>query len=250
MYSNLENAYNDNSKDLDKMAKALNKKKDKLFQSQQYEFDRVEKKWKNDISSYNNYININNKDSKNIINDNNFEAYNKFEETPLSKVYDNKYNNKYTKNNNKYNNEYNDISLDSISIDSPTIDSFIDSIKSDNTIPMNKFIQKINNEECSKDSDNIYEHIKTCKECKKLLLKYIFDNHNIKKEYNIDNKINNKIDNKIDKTDYYEDIYNKRKSLFNYFGEIENKEIFIIIILGIFMIIILDFMMKGVKSKI
>lgn len=31
MYSNLENAYNDNSKDLDKMAKALNKKKINYF---------------------------------------------------------------------------------------------------------------------------------------------------------------------------------------------------------------------------
>ena len=52
------------------------------------------------------------------------------------------------------------------------------------------------------------------------------------------------------KTDYYEDIYKKRKSLFNYFGEIENKEIVVIIMLGIFIIIILDFMMKGIKNKI
>ena len=52
------------------------------------------------------------------------------------------------------------------------------------------------------------------------------------------------------KTDYYEDIYKKRKSLFNYFGEIENKEIVVIIMLGIFIIILLDFMMKGIKNKI
>ena len=44
MYTNLETAYNDNTQDLDKMAKELNKKKDNLFVSQETEFDRVEKK--------------------------------------------------------------------------------------------------------------------------------------------------------------------------------------------------------------
>jgi len=238
MYSNIENAYNDNTNDLDKMAKALNKKKDNLFKSQQYEFDRVEKKWNNDIMTYDTYIK--NKDNNKLINDDNFEAYNKFDDKLISDVY-NKTNN-YDKND--------DISIDSISIDSPTIDSFIDTIKSDNSISMTSIIEKIKNkkntententekctEEYSKDSGDIYEHIKTCKDCKKLLLKHIFNNHN-------HNKKNNKID-------YYEEIYNKRKSLFNYFGEIENKEIFIIIILGIFMIILLDFMMKGIKNKI
>ena len=57
MYTNLETAYNDNTQDLDKMAKELNKKKDNLFVSQETEFDRVEKKWKKDITSYNNYMN-------------------------------------------------------------------------------------------------------------------------------------------------------------------------------------------------
>ena len=201
MYTNLETAYNDNTQDLDKMAKELNKKKDNLFVSQENEFDRVEKKWKKDITSYNNYMNYKDPETN--------EQYATF-------------------------NNLEDISIDSISIDSPTIDSYIDSIKSDKTKPIHKVITEINSEDCSKDSDDIYDHIKKCKECKLKLLKYITVNHNKIKP----------------KQDYYEDIYKKRKSLFNYFGEIENKEIVVIIMLGIFIIIILDFMMKGIKNKI
>ena len=201
MYTNLETAYNDNTQDLDKMAKELNKKKDNLFVSQENEFDRVEKKWKKDITSYNNYMNYKDPETN--------EQYATF-------------------------NNLEDISIDSISIDSPTIDSYIDSIKSDKTKPIHKIITEINSEDCSKDSDDIYDHIKKCKECKLKLLKHISVNHNKIKP----------------KTDYYEDIYKKRKSLFNYFGEIENKEIVVIIMLGIFIIIILDFMMKGIKNKI
>ena len=207
MYTSLENAYNDNTSDLDKMAKALNKKKDNFFRSQDGEFDRVEKKWNTDIYAYNNY-NINN----------------------------------------KFNNNSDDYSLDSISIDSPTIDSYIETIKSEKhkTSPMHKIIEELNNEDCSKDNEDIYEHIKTCKECKIKLLKYITNNHKNR------NRNRNSNSNKINENnkDYYEDIYRKRKSLFNYFGEIENKEIIVIVMLGIFMIILLDFMMKGVKNKL
>ena len=214
MYSNLETAYNDNTSELDKMAKAINKKKDNLFISEEGEFDRVSKKWNKDINAYNNFINY-----KNLSNNN-----------------DKLLNNYNQENNNNYMN-LDDISIDSISVDSPTLDSYIDSIKSNTpkSNSMNKIIENLNSEECSKDSEDIYEHIKACKECKLKLLKYININH--KKSTNI-------------KRDYYEDIYKKRKSLFNYFGEIENKEIFIIFLLGIFMIIILDFMMKGVKNKL
>jgi hypothetical protein len=232
MYSTLETAYNDNTSELDKMAKAINKKKDNLFKSEEGEFDRVSKKWSKDIKSYNNYINY--KDSPDNINNN----LNNLDHLASSKEDYASYNNiNYNgESNNNYTN-LDDISIDSISVDSPTLDSYIESIKSDKTKSksMHKIIEDLNSEDCSKDSEDIYEHIKKCKECKMKLLKYITSKH-----HNMKNK----------KTDYYEDIYKKRKSLFNYFGEIENKEIFIIILLGIFMIIILDFMMKGVKNKL
>ena len=226
MYTSLENAYNDNTSDLDKMAKALNKKKDNFFRSQDGEFDRVEKKWNTDIYAYNNYMNTKDKP---ILEE--------------EKYVDNNYNI-----NNKFNNNSDDYSLDSISIDSPTIDSYIETIKSEKhkTSPMHKIIEELNNEDCSKDNEDIYEHIKTCKECKIKLLKYITNNHKNR------NRNRNSNSNKINENnkDYYEDIYRKRKSLFNYFGEIENKEIIVIVMLGIFMIILLDFMMKGVKNKL
>jgi hypothetical protein len=241
MYTTLENAYKDNTSELDKMAKALNKKKDNLFKSEEGEFDRVEKKWKQDIIAYNNHQKY--KDNYYYNDNNNYTNINN--ENINNENINNENINNENINNENINNENNnfenmsleDISIDSISLDSPTIDSYIESIKSDTTksSPMHKMISNLNNEECSKDSEDIYDHIKTCKECKLKLLKYISTSHtNIKKN----------------KRDYYEDIYKKRKSLFNYFGEIENKEIIVIIFLGIFIIIILDFIMKGVKNKV
>ena len=39
---------------------------------------------------------------------------------------------------------------------------------------------------------------------------------------------------------------NKDESLFSYFGTIQTKEIFLIIMLGIILIIFLDFLMRGI----
>ena len=230
MYTNLEAAYNDNNQELDKMAKKLNKKKDNLFNSEQNEFDRVEKKWKHDITSYNNYMNYKDPHATLMTSESGGLLLTNPQATIVPSVPET--NEQYATFNN---NNLEDISIDSISIDSPTIDSYIDSIKSDNTKPIHKIITEINSEDCSKDSDDIYDHIKKCKECKLKLLKYITTSHNTKKSLSSELK-----------TDYYEDIYKKRKSLFNYFGEIEHKEIIVIIMLGIFIIILLDFMMKGV----
>ena len=213
MYSNLDTAYNDNSDDLDRMARQLNKKKEDIINNEENFFEKEQEKWAKQINYFmddKNYNKINSVDGKELNKENNKDDYSI------------------------------DFSDDmSISIDSPTIDSYIDSIKSDNTKPIHKIITEINSEDCSKDSDDIYDHIKKCKECKLKLLKYITTSHTTKKSLS-----------NVLKTNYYEDIYKKRKSLFNYFGEIENKEIVVIIMLGIFIIIILDFMMKGIKNKI
>jgi len=247
MYTNLENAYNDNSDELDKMAKKINKKKESLIRNEENEFDRVEKKWKNDINYF--------------TDENNYSV--------LSSI-DNNLNN-YNENYKSYNNNLKDIkditdnSLDSISIDSPTINSFIDSIKdttidsitnkkrkyshhsnNNNILPIHKFISNISNEECSKDSNDIFSHIKSCRDCKKKLIKYISSNHNKDKYDNIDEMFEQF--ESINKNSI-EDNLRDKQSLFSYFGTIENKEVMTIILLGIIIIVIIDFIMKPLNAK-
>ena len=241
MYTNLENAYNDNSDELDKMAKKINKKKESLIINEENEFDRVEKKWKNDI----NYFTDENNYSMISSIDNNLNNYNQ-----------------------SYNNlkAITDNSLDSISIDSPTIDSFIDSIKdttndttknkkrkfshpsNNNILPINKFISNISNEECSKDSNDIFLHIKSCRDCKKKLIKYISSNHNKNKNEHIDN--NDEMFEQFENVNKnsIEDNLRDTQSLFSYFGTIETKEVMTIILLGIIIIVIIDFIMKPLKK--
>ena len=66
MYTTLDIAYNDNSSELDKMAREINNKKTNLFKSVHNDFQNKQKKWENDIVEYNNsyknpygYFNLN-----------------------------------------------------------------------------------------------------------------------------------------------------------------------------------------------
>ena len=67
---------------------------------------------------------------------------------------------------------------------------------------------------------------------------------------NIKNNHNNYKIESDDKKDDYNEIIKKNQSLFSYFSTIENKEIITIIILGMIIIVIIDFIMKPMKRKI
>jgi hypothetical protein len=207
MYSTLDVAYNDNTQELDKMARDLNNKKNNLFKSVYNDFETKQKKWENDIIEYNN-------------------SYKKIYENSQSDLesnLDSNYNLDSDKNNSDKNNS--DISIDSISIDSPSLDTYIDTIKvkKDKKKPINNFIRNLNHSKKHLNDDDIFSHVKYCFECRDQLLKYM------KKHDNIEEDIKN--------------IKNK-ESIFSYFGTIQTKEIFLIIILGIILIIFLDFLMK------
>ena len=155
-------------------------------------------------------------------------------------------------------------SIDSISIESPSLDSYIDTVKKlpNKKKSVHKFIQDLENTECSKDDEDVFTHIKYCYDCKEKLLKYMKNTHKNKnnkkhityKNVNLNdsdnnsdnsNNFNNNINNinNISNNKLFNQIKNK-ESLFSYFGTLQTKEIFLILVLGIVLIIFLDFLMK------
>lgn len=210
MYSNLDIAYNDNTADLDKMARELNNKKNNIFKSVQDDYDKKQRQWENDIIEYNNsyknpygYFNLHPKsDSSESI------------EIESKDINTNPIN-----------------SFDSISIDSPSLDSYIDTIKErkDKKKPIHNFLKTLSHNKKKSNDEDIFSHIKYCFECREQLLRYM-KNH----EEKIDNNLEFNLDKNI----------KNGESLFSYFGTIQTKEIFLIIILGIILIIFLDFLMK------
>ena len=237
MYSTLDMAYNDNSEDLDKMARELNNKKNNLFKSVHDDFEKKQSKWENDIIEYNNsyknpygYFNSHPKSdsSKSISIDSNSIDNN------YNNNHENNNENNYDENNNDENDDYDyDYDYDSISIDSPSLDSYIDTIKEKEKEkggkykkkPIHNFIKSLSHNKKKSNEEDIFSHIKYCFECREQLLRYMKNHEKIDSKSNIISDKNN-------------------ESLFSYFGTIQIKEIFLIIILGIILIIFLDFLMK------
>ena len=234
MYSTLDVAYNDNTEILDKMARDLNNKKKNLFKSVEMNFNDKQQKWENDIIEYNNSY-------KN--------PYGSFTSHPNN----NKNENESKSDDNNYDNNYEDDefseikSIDSISIESPSLDSYIDTVKKlpNKKKSVHKFIQDLEQSECSKDDEDVFTHIKYCYDCKEKLLKYMKNTHKNK------NKSKNNFNNIINESDntnkFFNEIKNK-ESLFSYFGTLQTKEIFLILVLGIVLIIFLDFLMKSTNK--
>ncbi len=226
MYTTLDIAYNDNSAELDKMAREMNNKKTNLFKSVYNDYENKQKKWENDIIEYNNsyknpygYFNSHPDSDKSDKSDSSISINS-------SRLSSNKSHSK------SYDSDFED-NLDSISIDSPSLDSYIDNVKEkpEKRVSIHNFIKKLKNNKKHHhiQEDDIFTHIKYCFECREQLLKYMKNHKNNDNLNNIDEFDKNIKDN---------------QSLFSYFGTIQTKEVFIIIILGIVLIIILDFLMR------
>lgn len=210
MYSNLDNAFNDNTEEIDKMAREIHMKKTNLFNSVYNDYSNQKLKWDQDIKEYNSgKIHPNNLKSELI------DSIDSIDSISIDSI-----------------DSIN--SIDSISIDSPELDSIIDSVsirgKKDNTI--NKYIN--NTDKCKKikKGEDIFLHIKNCYDCRNKLIKYLKNNNNNRDT----NKVNNDA-NKVNKNTNNKSTYEKIKD--------EYSEIFIIIIIGIIIIFILDFLMKS-----
>lgn len=223
------NFNNNESDDLDKLARQINNKKTSLVKKVTDDYNIQQDKWKNGID---NLIN-NNKYSFLPMNKNNVTNYD-------NKYQTNNYNNLHDNNidyDNEFDNQFDDFSVNnslfsSDLIDSESIDLYLDKAKDckkDNLTNFKNIVNSISYDECSKDDNNIFDHIKKCNSCKNKLIKYLNLTTN-KETYNDDN--NKKIfDFKLNKLE-----------------QLSIKEIIVIIMIGIFIIIVLD-LLFGLKKK-
>ena len=111
MYTDLETAFNDNTKELDIIAKNIHNKKTNLYNSVYDDYNKQKLKWDQDIKEYN----------SGKIHPNNLKL--DLIESPDS---------------------IDSISIDSISIDSPELDSIIDSGKSKQNNYIAKYVNNNN----------------------------------------------------------------------------------------------------------
>lgn len=227
--NNFNNYNNNESDDLDKLARQINNKKTSLVKKVTDDYNIQQNKWKNGID---NLIN-NNKYSFLPMNKNNVTNYdNKYQTNNYDNLYDNNNNNE---NENDY--EFDDFSVNnslfsSDLIDSESIDLYLDKAKDckkDNLTNFKHIVNSISYDECSKDDNNIFDHIKKCNSCKNKLIKYL--NLTINKETHNDNNKKKFFDFKLNKLE-----------------QLSIKEIIVIIMIGIFIIIVLD-LLFGLKKK-
>ena len=243
------NYNNDDIDKLDKMARELNNKKTSLCRKVVNDFNENQQMWKNGID--------------NVVNSQKFsylpmnKNYNNglYDETMSAETYEtdktNKTNNTdysisdisyassnssnsskssisdFTKRDNKY---FSDTqSVDSF-FDDKSIDTYLSNKENKKNVKFNKIVESINYDDCSKDDDNIFIHVKKCNNCKNKLLKFLNNSSDTenKCKYSKIFDINNK-------KDY---LRNDSKREFNV------KEIVIFIMIGIFIIIMLDILLR------
>lgn len=225
--NNFNNYNNNESDDLDKLARQINNKKTSLVKKVTDDYNIQQNKWKNGID---NLIN-NNQYSFLPMNKNNVTNYdNKYQTNNYDNLYDN-----HIDNENEY--EFDDFSVNnslfsSDLIDSESIDLYLDKAKDckkNNLTNFKNIVNSITYDECSKDDNNIFDHIKKCTLCKNKLIKYL--NLSINNETHNDDNNKKIFDFKLNKLE-----------------QLSIKEIIVIIMIGIFIIIVLD-LLFGIKKK-
>ncbi len=227
------------SDNLDKLAREINNKKTSMVKKVSEDYDKQQKLWKknidnvlnnekfsflhmnkNNATNHDNYYTLHNPEISNNNFDNNFDNQSLYSFST--------YQSSNTINSKSKDSNFSDSflidseSIDSELIDSKSLDMYLDKAKNKKDTNFSNIIHSINYDECSRNDDNIFDHIKKCSNCKDKLIKYL--NIGI-----IDDTKNDIFDMKLSKTQ-----------------KMTIKEIIIIIFLGIFIIIILD-MLIGKK---
>jgi len=222
-YCNIDNAYNDNNDELDKMARQINNRKQKLTADVHRSFHDEQKELRQGIESINN----------------NFPEYAYFSTqgdfanttpTPISKL---KRNPKidYNDDQSSYTSFSDNNSTIDFSVDSPTFDSYIDQAKHDkkNNRMIHNLIKQIKHENKNKhDSDeSMFDHVKKCDECKNKLMDLIqHKGESYKKHIQTVSS---------DESEHFEIDLNKGST----------KELLIILLVGVFIIIIMDLLLRS-----
>jgi len=227
------NKFNNESDDLDKLAREINNKKTSLVKKVTEDYETQQKNWKNGINQLkhnqkysflpmnkNNVTNYDNSYQK--LNYNNLNGYDKFDNFD-NLSFDSLYSDSFKSQSES----------ESYFVDSESLDLYLDDAKKSESEPIgnknnfkNNFKSMVNSisyDECSKDDDNIFDHIKKCLNCKNKLLKYLNDNNDIKQ--------NNFFNFKLNKIE-----------------QLSMKELIVIIMIGVFIIILLD-LLFGFRSN-
>jgi hypothetical protein len=273
------NFNNDETDKLDKLAREINNKKTSLCKKVTDDFNKQETQWKNGIDNIINsqnfsYLSINKNYNKNLndnyntdkqssysLSDSDNTNYSEYSDLNSSNFSFNTSNTNNSNNTNKSDSDFlskdnkffsgklkkkhktfSDISsfdsfesLSSIDsfIDSESIDTYLKNPNATKNVKFNKIVESIDYDDCSKNDDNILEHMKKCNNCKQKLLRFI----NGIGECTISNE---------KETD---DKNKKNKSVFGNIktSTMNSKEIVIMLMIGIFIIIMLDLLLRNKK---
>lgn len=200
-YYNINNN-NDNEMDtLDKMAREINNKKTSLCREVVNDFNKKEEELKSGINNIINsqkfsYLPMNKNFNNGLYDENtDYSVSDMSYQTSDFESKDNKY--------------FSDINSNDSVFDDKSIDSYLDN----KNVKFNKIVKSIEYDDCSKDDDNLLEHIKKCTMCKNKLVKYLNNHH----------------------------ASNTKK---NSYKKFYNKEILVFVMIGVFIIIILDILLR------
>ncbi len=264
---NFNNRLNEETDQLDKLAREINNKKTSLCKQVANDYNKDETLWKNSIDDVINsqkfsFLNFNKNNNSNNSNSNlvNTNKVNNFTDD-FSVYTTNTYNN--TDNNTdksfnfsmssdlqSYDSNFTDKSIDSFGsggssfIDSETIDSYLKSAKNKKNVKFNKIVQSIDYDECSKNGENIFDHIKTCINCKNKLLKYI--NGTNSNPIDLANNQVNLANNQVNLANNQVNLDNNNSIL----NTINSKEIIIMVMIGVFIMIMLDLILRKKNNNL
>ena len=222
-YNINNNNYNNNDTDkLDRMAREINKKKTSLCKKVVNEFNDDQEDLKNGICSVVNskkfsYLPINKNYNNGLYNDGLYnDGLNDATDYSISDSSDISYakDNKYFPDTKSVDSFFDNKSLD-MYLESNKNKTQVEKIADKKNVKFHKLVESIDYDDCSKDDDDIFKHIKRCNNCRDKLLKFLNNSVNSKKN----NYINSRRDYNI-------------------------KEIVIFLMVGIFIIIMFDILLK------
>lgn len=248
MLYDVHNAYNNNNDDLDKLARQVNNNKKSFTKTVYDDFNNNNNMWQNGINNLttNNEFPVSN---TNISFENMKNASNYIGHGSLIKdVYPD-------------NNDSGYSSLYDMSFDSSSIDTYLEIAKSDRKNKKHNELHDVvklmhtkncgnsHTKNCSGNGDyndeSTFDHIKQCRECKKKLMDLI---NNIKNDKNhVDIPAYNEKSNEyiINKNNSTKKKISKRKGKFISISQL--KEILIMVMIGIFIILIIDIFVRSRK---
>lgn len=242
------NYENDEIDKLDKLARELNNKKTSLCRQVANDYNNKEDKWKNGIDNVLNsekfsYLPMNKHFNKGLYNDNmTVETIDTYKTDKTNKT--NKTNTDYSISDISYGSSISNFSdkdnkyfSETASVDSffddKSIDSYLNNKENKKNVKFNKIIESFDYDDCSKDDKNIFEHVKKCYNCKNKLIQFLNNNSDTNNKCNF-SKI-------FDKNNYK----NQHKTSDNNLKKEYNlKEIVIFLMIGIFIIIMLDILLR------